>query len=1075
MSTARRDVLTEIEGRMQKKWESDKIYESDAPAESNEVVPKFFVNFPYPYMNGKLHLGHCFSLTKSEFAARFQRMKGRKVLWPFGLHVTGTPIAACAQKLATEMRRFGNPPQFPAEFLEEKAAEKKEEVPGQHKSKRGKTGPPKPQWLIMKGMGLSDEEIPKFADSRHWLNYFPSLAVEDLKALGCHIDFRRSFITTEVNPYYDSFVQWQFRKLREAGYLNFGKRFSVYSPLDGQPCADHDRASGEGVLPQEYTIVKLKVQNVASHAAFAPFLEIIAGRDVVFPGATLRPETVVGQTNCWISPNFSYKAYAVKNEKGDEQIFLMTPKAARNFSYQGFTINGVTASDIEPLFEIDGAQLVGVPLTAPLCPYATIYTLPMATISESKGTGVVMSVPSDSPDDYINFTQLLNKPDYRAKLGIKDEWILPFAIVPIIEVPGELGRDAAKVACEKLKINGPNAADLLEEAKKMVYQAGFYQGVMITGPYNGEKVSNAKVMTTKALQASDDAIRYFEPTKQVMSRSGDECVVALCDQWYIEYGKEEWKQAVTEHLASMNMYFPGIRNGFEETLNWLADWPCSRTFGLGTKLPCDPTKSMIIDSLSDSTIYMAYYTVAQFFHVTAEGGLSLDASQPNKFGITPSMINDTVWDFVLKGVGSAESVHAATGLPVDVAARMRNEFAYWYPVDLRVSAKDLIQNHLTMFLYNHAAIWPEDRSKWPRSVYCNGHIQVDNEKMSKSKGNFISMSEAVAMYGADATRLACADAGDSLDDANFVRETAAGFIMKLTTLIEQAKETLSKEDSFRSGEKNLFDNIFENTMNALITTAENYYKGMAFRMALNTSFYELSAEFSQYKLSCDDLQIHADLAKKYFETLTLLLMPLAPHFAEYMWTEVLGRKGSVMNQLFPAPSGPVKFQMLVAARVMNDVVKEIRSQVTKNAKKRGPIDEIFVYVAKDFSDWQKSALRTLQQVYADNNNSFPADTTKIIIAKKEAWMTPSLMQEAMAFIAFVKLNVEKYGPEALADVPVISDYDTLSSVLPSVQKLAGVPAIRLTDRDDESIAEHKIARSKARPGEPSVTFPPQKK
>ena len=36
------------------------------------------------------------------------------------------------------------------------------------------------------------------------------------------------------------------------------KRYAVYSPKDGQPCADHDRASGEGALPQEYTLVKMR-------------------------------------------------------------------------------------------------------------------------------------------------------------------------------------------------------------------------------------------------------------------------------------------------------------------------------------------------------------------------------------------------------------------------------------------------------------------------------------------------------------------------------------------------------------------------------------------------------------------------------------------------------------------------------------------------------------------------------------------------------------------------------------------------------------------------------------------------
>jgi len=43
---------------------------------------------------------------------------------------------------------------------------------------------------------------------------------------------------------------------------------------------------------------------------------------------------------------------------------------------------------------------------------------------------------------------------------------------------------------------------------------------------------------------------------------------------------------------------------------------------------------------------------------------------------------------------------------------MRNEFEFWYPLDLRVSGKDLIGNHLTMSLYNHSAVWPNQPNKW---------------------------------------------------------------------------------------------------------------------------------------------------------------------------------------------------------------------------------------------------------------------------------------------------------------------------------------------------------------------------
>jgi len=67
-----------------------KIYELDAPEDKN--VPKFMATFPYPYMNGRLHIGHSFTVSKAEFATAYYQLKGRRVLFPFGLHCTGMPI-----------------------------------------------------------------------------------------------------------------------------------------------------------------------------------------------------------------------------------------------------------------------------------------------------------------------------------------------------------------------------------------------------------------------------------------------------------------------------------------------------------------------------------------------------------------------------------------------------------------------------------------------------------------------------------------------------------------------------------------------------------------------------------------------------------------------------------------------------------------------------------------------------------------------------------------------------------------------------------------------------------------------
>lgn len=59
--------------------------------------------------------------------------------------------------------------------------------------------------------------------------------------------------------------------------------------------------------------------------------------------------------------------------------------------------------------EFLGSELFGLPLHGPLSHYETVYVLPMMTIKEDKGTGVVTSVPSDSPDDFAALTDLKNK------------------------------------------------------------------------------------------------------------------------------------------------------------------------------------------------------------------------------------------------------------------------------------------------------------------------------------------------------------------------------------------------------------------------------------------------------------------------------------------------------------------------------------------------------------------------------------------------------------------------------------------------------------------------------------------
>ena len=61
------------------------------------------------------------------------------------------------------------------------------------------------------------------------------------------------------------------------------------------------------------------------------------------------------------------------------------------------------------LAEFLGLELFGLPLHAPLSHYELVDVLPMMTMKEDNGTGILTSVPSDSPDDFIALTDIKDK------------------------------------------------------------------------------------------------------------------------------------------------------------------------------------------------------------------------------------------------------------------------------------------------------------------------------------------------------------------------------------------------------------------------------------------------------------------------------------------------------------------------------------------------------------------------------------------------------------------------------------------------------------------------------------------
>ena len=182
-----------------------------------------------------------------------------------------------------------------------------------------------------------------------------------------------------------------------------------------------------------------------------------------------------------------------------------------------------------------------------------------------KGTGVVTSVPSDAPDDYAALRELKEKPLWREKFGLTAEMVEPFEVVPIIEIEG-YGNMSAVVMCERLDIKSYKDTAKLKEAKEEVYLKGYYEGVMLVGECIGLKVCDAKPIIRQSLLNAGHALSYYEPESLVMSRSGDECIVALADQWYLSYGDSEWQKQVLDHIHGPNF------NSFNEKIGEKCDF-----------------------------------------------------------------------------------------------------------------------------------------------------------------------------------------------------------------------------------------------------------------------------------------------------------------------------------------------------------------------------------------------------------------------------------------------------------------------------------------------------------------------
>ena len=402
-------------------------------------------------------------------------------------------------------------------------------------------------------------------------------------------------------------------------------------------------------------------------------------------------------------------------------------------------------------------------------------------------------------------------------------------------------------------------------------------------------------------------------------------------------------------------------------LEWLREWGCSRNTGLGTKVPWD--KQFVIESLSDSTIYMAYYTIAH----QLQGSDNMDGSKTGPSGIKPEQLTTQAFDYIF--LGKSYNKKKCGNIPENKLKELKREFEYWYPMDLRVSAKDLIRNHLTMSLYNHQAIW-EDPKKMARSYFCNGYITINGEKMSKSTGNFMLLSDCIERFGADATRIAFADCGDGLDDANFDTTVANAAILKLFTFEEWIQKNIPTEGcDFSANDPSKYstwDKIVLNEINHTIIECKQEYDNMRYKNVCKIVFSDLLPLKETYQMACKDTGFNPYIIFRYLETILQLMNPIAPHFAQHAWqtyvipalknsknatvpSETLNATGwPKMNDLGSGEAG-VDASLLILYSYLKDNKHTFQLAYDKTTanKKMADADTCTLFVGLEFPEYKK--------------------------------------------------------------------------------------------------------------------------
>ncbi|UWG48955.1 Leucyl-tRNA synthetase [Halanaeroarchaeum sp. HSR-CO] len=746
--------------------------------------------------------------------------------------------------------------------------------------------------------GVPEDELVDLETPMGFARYFiENHYKKNMKALGLSIDWRREFTTNDER--YSKFITWQYETLRERGRLEKGLHPVKYCTNEENPVTTHDLLEGEEAEFQEYTLVKFQSE------------------EAVMPMATLRPETVHGVTNAFVKPDSAYVRATV-----DDESWIVSEEAVEKLRLQERAVT------VEETF--DGAQLVGTTVTNPVTD-DEVLILPADFVDPDNATGVVMSVPAHSPDDWVALEAAKVDTDRLREYDIDPEVVAAIEPRSIIDVDG-YGEYPARDAVEEFGIDGQDDP-ALEDATQQVYNREFHAGQLkdMYGEYAGSIVEDVRDELKADFESQGDFDAMYEFSEQVVCRCGGDVEVAKQETWFLRYNDEDWKAKTRRIVDEMDAIPENTRDQFYHTIDWLNEWPCIRNYGLGTRLPWDD--DFVIEPLSDSTIYMSYYTIAHRIQ-----------------DVPPEELTREFFDALFYGEDAVED-------PPARALDLREEWDFWYPVDYRCSANDLISNHLTFYLFHHAELF--DEPSWPQGVTIMGMGLLEGEKMSSSKGHVVLPSNAIEEYGADTVRFFLLNSAEPWQDYDWRDEEVQGTQDQLASFWRRAQTVIDLDAPGERPDLRRIDRWLLSRLQRTIRDVTEAMDGFSTRHASQDAFYQLEEDLRWYRKRADLDRPGAKWTRtEVLRTRLRLLAPIVPFLTNELHEQLDGVP--VEDAGWPTPAAEFESERVeLEEELVEALADDVRDIV--DVTETDP-DHIQVFTA---ADWKHTVFEEVVETGTD--------------------------------------------------------------------------------------------------------------